>query len=53
MKEFRHTKTYFNHLYFYYEPNAFILPISAIIDKGGFVICFGFWGLSWTWKKDM
>ena len=52
MKEFKSSKTYFGHLSFYYEPNSFILPISAIIDECGIVICFGFWGLNWVWKKD-
>lgn len=51
MKEYKHTRHYFGHLSFYYEPNSFILPISAIIDLDGIVICFGFWGLCLTWKK--
>ena len=53
MKEFKNTKTYFGHLSFYYEPNSFIFPISAIIDNGGIVLCFGFWGMVWTFKKDV
>lgn len=53
MKEYQHTKTYFGHLSFYYEPNSFILPISAIFDACGITICFGFWGLSWTWKREI
>ena len=53
MKEFKNTKYYFGHLSFYYEPNGFILPISAIIDRSGIVICFGFWGFNWLWKKDV
>ena len=52
MKEFKFSKCYFGHLYFYYEPNTFILPISAIIDNTGIVICFGYWGLNWTWERE-
>lgn len=50
MNEFKCTKTYFGHLTFYYEQNGFIIPVSAIFDRVGVVICFGFWGLNWTWK---
>jgi len=51
MKEFKSTKIYFGHLIFFYEPSCFIIPISAIIDKSGFSVCFGFWGFGWSWKK--
>lgn len=51
MKECKLSRIYFNHLTFYYEPNSFILPISVIIDNCGIVVCFGFWGLNWTWKN--
>jgi hypothetical protein len=53
MKECKFSETYFGHLTFYYEPNIFNFPISAIIDRSGIVICFGFWGLNWTWKKEI
>lgn len=53
MREFKCTKTYFGHLTFYYEPHGFVVPVSAIIDRVGVVICIGFWGLNWTWKKDI
>ena len=53
MREFKCTKRYCKHLTFYYEPNGFIIPISAVIDTTGIVICFGFWGFNWTWKKDI
>lgn len=52
MREFKASKCYFGRLYFYYEPNSFIFPISTIIDKGGIVICFGHWGLTWSWNKE-
>ena len=52
MGEYKGTRFYFGHLAFYYEPNGFIIPISAIFDKTGISICFGFWGLIWLWKKD-
>lgn len=52
MKDSKFTKTYFGHLTFYYEPNSFIIPISAIFDRTGIVICFGFFGLNWVWKRD-
>lgn len=52
MKEFKCTKIYLGHLIFYYDPNSFIIPISAIIDREGIIICFGYWGLNWIWKKD-
>ena len=51
MKEMKFSKTYFGRLTFYYEPKSFIIPVSAIIDSCGIVICFGFWGLNLTWKK--
>ena len=50
MKEFKSSKCYFGHLFFYYE-SRFIFPISAIIDKEGIVICFGFWGITLYWKR--
>lgn len=52
MKEFKSTKTYLGHLTFYYLPTGFVIPISVIFDKSGLAICFGFWGLSWTWKRE-
>lgn len=51
MKDCRFSKTYFDHLTFYYEPHGFVFPLAAIVDDCGIVICFGFWGLNWTWKK--
>lgn len=53
MKESKFSKTYFGHLNFYYIPHSFAIPISAIIDGVGIVICFGFWGLSWSWKREI
>lgn len=50
-REFRCTKTYFGHLTFYYEPHGFVVPIAAIIDREGIVICVGHVGLCLTWKK--
>lgn len=52
MKEFKCSKCYFGHLYFYHEPNSFIFPISAIVDKGGMVIAIGHWGMTLTWKRE-
>jgi len=52
VKECKFSESYFGRLTFYYEPKSFIFPISAIIDTTGIVICFGFWGLNWLWKKD-
>ena len=52
MKEFKSTKTYLGHLTFYYLPTGFVIPISVIFDKSGLAICFGFWGFSWTWKRE-
>ena len=52
MKECKFSKCYLGHLFIYYEPNSFIFPVSAIIDTSGIVVCFGFWGLTWCWKKD-
>ena len=51
MKETKFTKTYFDHLTFYYEPKSIVFPIAAIIDAEGIVVSFIFWGLNWTWKK--
>ena len=53
MKECKFSKCYLGHLFLYYEPNSFIFPVSAIIDASGIVVCFGFWGLTWCWKKDI
>ena len=53
MKESRYTKTYFGHLFFYYDLNSFTFPISIIIDETGIVICFGFWGLNWGWRREI
>ena len=51
MKEMKFSRIYFKHLCFYYEPNSFILPLSVIIDRGGVVVCLGFWGFNYSWKK--
>ena len=51
MKESKFTKTYFDHLTFYYEPKAVIFPIAIIIDEDGLVAAFLLWGLNWTWKR--
>lgn len=52
MRNCKFTKTYFGHSYFYYEPHSFTLPVSVIVDGIGMIICFGFLGLCWLWKKD-
>ena len=40
------SKTYFGHLNFYCVNDCFGFPVALIIDDGGFVISFGFWGLT-------
>lgn len=52
MKETKYSKTYFRHLTFYCEPHSFIFPISVIVDTNGIVLCFAFFGLVWSWKRD-
>ena len=51
MKDYKISKTYFNHLSFYYDPNFFSI-FAVTIDKIGFVIGIGFWGLYWSWKNE-
>lgn len=46
------SKTYFGHLNFYCVNDCFGFPVALIIDDGGFVISFGFWGLTWSWMKE-
>lgn len=52
MREFKSSKCYFGHLYFYYEPNNFVFPIAAIIDREGIVICCGFHGMMLYWIRQ-
>lgn len=52
MRVYRFSKTYFNHLFFYYRAHCFVLPVSVIIDKYGIVVALGFWGLCWLWKSN-
>ena len=51
MREYKDTKIYFGHIFFYYSPDHLALPICINIDRTGFSIYGGFWGLVWFWKK--
>lgn len=51
MNEDKYYGLYFDHLILFSHMDCFILPIAFNFSKSGIVISFGFWGLSWNFKR--